>query len=216
MGKLIYIESSPRKERSSSIAVAKVFLEAYKKNHPDDQILTIDLWNKELPPFDGDTIDAKYAIMHGQPYTEKQTKAWRPVVSLIDEFKSGDRYLFSLPMWNFSIPYKLKHYIDLLVQPGLTFKYTQEKGYEGLVTNKKALLIYSRGGAYGVETGEKELDLQIRYMESILGFIGLTDLSSIIIEPTLASEAKKKEAVKQAMEQAEKAGVNFGQVKVGL
>src|SRR5947209_8298461 len=126
MAKLLYIESSPRKERSSSIATAKVFLDEYRKSHPQDEIVTIDLWKKELPPFDGHVIDSKYAIMHGKEKTDDQVKAWKKVEDLISEFKSGDKYLFSLPMWNFSIPYKLKHYLDLLIQPGYAFKVTEK------------------------------------------------------------------------------------------
>ncbi len=192
MAKVIYIEASPRKKRSSSIAIAKVFLESYRKSHPSDEIMAIDLWAKELPPFDGEAIDAKYAIMHQTQQTEGQKRAWKRVVDLINEFKSGDKYVFSLPMWNFNIPYKLKHYIDLLVQPGLTFKYTPEEGYVGLVKDKKVVMIYSRGGAYGGAAGGEEFDLQKRYMETILGFIGLTNLTSITIEPTLATPEQKR------------------------
>lgn len=202
MAKLLYIESSPRKKRSSSIEVAKIFLKYYSEQNPQDEVVTIDLWQKELPPFDGNVIEAKYAILHGVQHSEVQIKAWEPVVNLINEFKSADKYLFSLPMWNFSIPYKLKHYIDLLVQPGLTFKYTAEKGFEGLVNNKKALLVYSRGGAYGPNVGNPELDLQKKYMESILGFIGLTNLQSVLIEPTLSSSEVKEKAVEKGTEEA--------------
>jgi FMN-dependent NADH-azoreductase len=209
MTKLLYIECSPRKKRASSIAIAKLFLEQYRATHPNDEIITIDLWNKELPPFDGDTIEAKYSIMHGTQPTEAQLRAWKPVTDLIAEFKSVDKYVFSLPMWNFSIPYKLKHYIDLLVQPGLTFSFTPEEGYKGLVTNKKGVMIYARGGAYGADVGDPQLDLQKRYMETILGFIGLTDLSSIVIEPTLASPDIKESAMKKAREQAQQLARSF-------
>jgi FMN-dependent NADH-azoreductase len=72
MAKLLYIESSPRKTRSKSIAVAKAFLDAYQSAHPDDQIVTLDLWDKSLPEFDGFTIDAKYQVLHGQDFTPEQ------------------------------------------------------------------------------------------------------------------------------------------------
>src|SRR5262245_62039207 len=153
MTRLLYIEASPRKQRSSSIAVSKVFLDEYKSRNPQDEIVTIDLWKKELPVFDGDVIDAKYAILHGKPHTEAQKNAWTAVEELIAEFKSADKYVLSLPMWNFGIPYKLKHYIDLLVQPGYTFSFSPQEGYKGMVIGKKILMIYARGGAYGVETG---------------------------------------------------------------
>lgn len=209
MSQLLYIESSPRKKRSSSIEVAKVFLEEYEKRHEHDAITKIDLWEKNLPHFDADTIDAKYAILHNQSHTEAQRKAWRLVEQIISEFKGADKYLISLPMWNFSIPYILKHYIDILVQPSYTFSYSPEQGYKGLVTGKPIALIYSRGGAYGLGTGAEAFDLQKNYMEAILKFIGFTDIRSIIIEPTLASPEVKDAAIKKAKEEAIRLASHF-------
>lgn len=202
MKRLLYIEASPRKKRSSSIAVAHAYLDAYRENHPDDNIETLDLWQKELPRFDGDVIDSKYAIMHGLAHTEAQRKAWRAVEQTIADFKRADRYLFSLPMWNFGIPYPLKHFFDVIVQPSYTFSFSPTEGYKGLVTGKPAVVIYSRGGAYGSGTGGEALDLQKTYMETILKFIGFNDIQSIIIEPTLAAPEVKEKSIKQAKEEA--------------
>lgn len=185
MAKLLYIESSPRKERSKSIAVAKGFLEKYKETHPDDEIITLDLWAAELPEFDGYTIDAKYQVLHGQNFDEEQQEAWQAVIEVCNEFKSADKYVISLPMWNFGIPYKLKHYIDVLTQPGQTFSYSPDTGYSGLVTGKPVAVVYARGGAYGNEQS-KGMDLQKGYMDLLLGFIGFTDIHSVLVEPTLA------------------------------
>ena len=114
MARLLYIESSPRKERSKSIAVSKTFLAAYRDTNPSDEIVTLDLWQMKLPEFDGYTIDAKYQVLHGQDFDDKQLAAWNHVVSFCDQFKNADKYVISLPMWNFAIPYKLKHYIDVI------------------------------------------------------------------------------------------------------
>ena len=62
------------------------------------------------------------------------------MTKIAEHFKSADKYVFSLPMWNFGIPYKLKHFIDVLVQPGLTFSFSPETGYKGLVTGKPAVV----------------------------------------------------------------------------
>jgi FMN-dependent NADH-azoreductase len=186
MSKLLYIESSPRKERSKSIAVAKAFLAEYKANHPGDEIVTLDLWNTNLPEFDGFTIDAKYQVLHGQGFTEEQRRAWQAVVDICDAFKSADKYVISLPMWNFGIPYKLKHYIDVIAQPGQTFSFDPATGYSGLVTGKPITVIYARGGAYGSDDA-KGMDLQKGYMDLLLGFIGFTDVKSIMVEPTLGA-----------------------------
>ncbi|HXF28328.1 MAG TPA: NAD(P)H-dependent oxidoreductase, partial [Chlamydiales bacterium] len=85
MARLLYIESSPRKKRSASIQVSKVFLDEYKKLHPNDEIVVVDVWKKNLPAFDGDVIDAKYAIMHGETATAEQKTAWKDVEALIAE-----------------------------------------------------------------------------------------------------------------------------------
>ena len=153
MSKLLYIEASPRKSRSKSIEVAHVFLSTLQNSHSSVELDKLDLWSTELPSFDGDTVDAKYAILHGQPHTPEQAKAWKRVTDVIDRFKSADWYLFSLPMWNFGVPYVLKHLIDVIVQPGLTFSFSPTEGYKGLVTGKKATAVYARGGAYGSGTG---------------------------------------------------------------
>ena len=108
---------------------------------------------------------------------------------------------------NFSIPYKLKHYIDILVQPGYTFNYSPEAGYTGLVTGKPITVVYARGGQYPAGTDAEALDLQSKYMKLILGFIGFTDVRELMVEPTLMegpdkAKQKKEEALNKAREMA--------------
>jgi FMN-dependent NADH-azoreductase len=203
MAKLLHIIASPRGNRSASITVAKHFIESYLAAHPGDTVETLDLWRAGLPEFDGATIDAKYAVLHGQKHTPEQLQAWQAVVKIADHFKSADKYVFSLPMWNFGIPYKLKHFIDVLLQPGLTFSFSPAEGYKGLVTGKAVVAVYARGGAYGAGTGMEAYDAQSPYLKQALGFIGFTDIKEIFVEPTLASPTSKDEAVASANRQAE-------------
>jgi FMN-dependent NADH-azoreductase len=202
MSKLLYIEASPRKSRSKSIEVAQVFLSTLQNAHPTVEVDNLDLWATELPSFHGDTVDAKYAILHGQPHTPEQAQAWHRVAAVIERFKSADWYLFSLPMWNFGVPYVLKHLIDVIVQPGLTFSFSPTEGYRGLVTGKKAVAVYARGGAYGSGTGAEAYDLQSKTLGGVLGFIGVTDVTSIFVEPTLAAPADVEATIKKAKELA--------------
>jgi FMN-dependent NADH-azoreductase len=203
MAKLLYIESSPRKERSASIDISKTFLEEYEKSHPGDSVEILDSWVNDMVPFDGEVINAKYAILHGESHTDTQVKAWKPVEILIDHFKSVDKYLISLPMWNFGIPYKLKHYIDILLQPGYTFSFSPDEGYKGLVTGKPVTVVYARGGAYQPGSETEGLDFQKKYMELVLGFIGFTDIKSIVAEPMLmATPDEKQKTIDTAKELA--------------
>ena len=200
MPKLLYIEASPRKSRSKSIEVAQVFLSELQKLQPSLQTDKLDLWATELPPFNGHTLESKYAVLQGQAFTPEQAAAWRAVEAIADRFKAADWYLFSLPMWNFGLPYILKHYIDVLVQPGLTFTFSPDEGYKGLVTGKKAAMVYARGGAYGSGTGAEGYDLQSKALSGILGFIGITDQTSIFVEPTIGAPADVDAMVAKAKE----------------
>ena len=192
MPKLLYIEVSPRKERSASIEVAQSFLTTYQEGNTDSQIETLDLWDLKLPEFDGDTINAKYAVMHGENPSPEEVAAWDEVSKIANQFKDAEHYLISTPMWNFSIPYKLKHYIDIISQPGLTWSFSPEDGYQGLVTGKTATLILTRGGEYTSSAELAAMDFQKTYLEMILGFIGITDVNIILIESTLDAVAKTK------------------------
>lgn len=208
MSTVLYLQASPRIERSFSIAVANAFIDAYQKAHANDNIITINLFDTELPPFDGPVLQAKYAIMHGLSHTEEERGAWRAIELLIEEFTSADKYVIASPMWNFSIPYRLKHYLDILVQPTCTFKITDGGGYAGLVTDKPVLLVCARGSEYPGGTRAEALDLQVKYLKLILGFIGLTDIRLLLIEPTLTSgsdvaKQKRSEAIAQALAMAQ-------------
>lgn len=207
MAKVLYLEASPRGKRSYSTAVAEAFIDAYKKSNPADELISINLFNKELPIFDGLTLQAKYTILHGLEHSAEELAAWKAVEEIIEEFKSVDKYIMSVPMWNFNIPYRLKHYIDILVQPTYTFSFSAEEGYKGLVMGKPVFISYARGGEYPVGSASESFDFQTKYLEMILGFIGFTDIRSVVTEPTLmggADVAKEKRdaAIGKAIEMA--------------
>jgi len=80
-------------------------------------------------------------------------------------------------MWNLSIPAILKAYIDYVSVTGITFKYTAE-GPVGLLKDKKAVHIVSRGGEYG----DAPYEMGDRYLRTILGFFGIQDMKTIAVE----------------------------------
>jgi FMN-dependent NADH-azoreductase len=206
MSQLLYIQASPRIERSYSIAVADAFVSAYKQANPKDEIVTMNLFKKNLPSFDGLALQAKYTILHGLKHSPEELVAWKKVEEIIAEFKSADKYVMAVPMWNFGIPYRLKQYLDILVQPGYTFSFSPQEGYKGLVLGKPVFVAYSRGGAYPKGSAEEAFDLQTKYFQLVLGFIGFTDVRTLHVEPTLAgpdvAKQKRDEAIAKAKEMA--------------
>lgn len=204
MKNLLYVKASPMEELSSSVAVADAFVEAYRKRNPEDKITVLDLFKTPLPPFDGFTVRAKYAIMRGKPHSREEAAGWQAVVDVINRFKAADKYVFAVPMWNFGIPYPLKHYIDVITQPGLTFSFSPSEGYKGLVTGRSAVVVYARGGVYSPGSGAEKYDFQMPYVQNALGFIGITDVKTFVVEPTLAggpdtTAAKVREGIAQAV-----------------
>ena len=210
MSTLLYIQCSPRGQRSKSITVADAFVETYKQKHPDDKIVTLNIFKENLPAFDGLAVQAKYTILHGQKHSKEELQVWKKVEKVIEQFKSADKYVFAVPMWNFGIPYRLKQYIDILVQPGYTFSYSPETGYKGLLTGKPLLAVYARGGEYPPGSPGEALDMQTKYLQLILGFIGFTNICSVIVEPTLQGSAEAIEVkVQQAVDAARKNAEDF-------
>lgn len=205
MANLLYVKASPRGDRSYSGRVAEAFLTAYRETHPDDETVTLDVFTTHLPPFDGFALQAKYAVLHGADQSPEEVRAWEDVRRVAEEFRAADRYLFSVPMWNFGIPYRLKHYLDVLIQPGLTFSFSPETGYTGLVTGKPAVTIYARGGAYsGPEAAG--MDFQKPYLDLALGFMGFRDVRPVVVEPTLAGgPGSADEALERAIAEAREA-----------
>jgi len=209
MQKVLYIQASPRGARSRSIALTDAFLQAYRQANPDETIDTLDLFEAELIPFDGHAVAAKYATLRTKQHTDAETAAWKPVEATIDRFTSAHKYVLAVPMWNFGIPYRLKQYIDILVQPGYTFSYSSDEGYKGLLTGKRAFLGCARGGDYS-ESQAKDVDFQERYLRFILTFIGITDVRSVIVEPTLASGPEVAETrLRSAVEEARRLAKDF-------
>lgn len=207
--KLLYIEALPRKDRSHSIHAANAFLAAYRAKYPEAEVETWDLWQEKLPEFDGATIAAKYRVFDSQEQDAPEREAWAAVQAAADRFKSADHYLISLPMWNFGIPYKLKHLIDVIAQPGMTFGYDPAKGYFGLVTGKKVALVMARGGVYQPGTPAADIDFQKPYLEFILRFFGMTDLETILVEGTLHGPEATAKAREHGVAEAARVAAGF-------
>lgn len=181
MIKLLYISASPRGELSASIRAARILLNALPQGVTVEHI---DLCERELPEVTLEVTAAKMKSFAGMPLTSEEARQWAAIVDLVDEFKAADHYLMAVPMWNFNVPYRFKHYIDLLTHPGLTFT-RDEQGPRGLVSGG-ATLIYSRGGDYSPKDGRPDpFDFQSPYLQAWLRLIGLGPVDEVYVQRTL-------------------------------
>ena len=211
MKKLLHIIASPRGGDSRTLKIADTFLKSFKENNPDCEIDELDLYKEDLPSMSVRRIDGKYTLLGGNDLTGELKEAWSKIEEVIERFLSADAYLISTPMWNFSIPYLLKQYIDIIVQPKYMFHYTAN-GPEGLVKNKNMAVITTRGGDYSPGGPAEKLDFQEPYLRVIFGLIGLTDLKFINAQPmdALGIEVQEK-MIRAAQEQAKKTAAGMCQ-----
>jgi FMN-dependent NADH-azoreductase len=201
---VLYTEASPSKSSSNSIAIAREFLAAYHQYDSAAVIDKIDVWEIELPEFDANMIAAKFAVLRTQKATPEQRAVWSQAVSVSRRFNEADIYLFSLPMWNFGIPYRLKHLIDIVTLPGQNWSWSKEHGYKPLLRNKRAVLIYSSANDYRHKDGDSlpYIDFQKAYMRQWLRFIGIETVQEIVIAPTLTDPVQLCMIKQQAKQQA--------------
>ena len=185
MTKLMHIVGSPRKADSRSSEIAEPFIDQWRAHDPELAIDTLDLWVEQLPEFDGDKAAAKMKVITGTPHDDRTQTAWREIEQVVSRFTSADAYLFTVPMWNGGIPYRLKLYIDLLTQPGLLFSFDPTEGYKGLLKGKRAAAIYT-SGVYepGVPPAFGQ-DFHSNYLGWWLQSIGIDRTETIRYQPTL-------------------------------
>jgi FMN-dependent NADH-azoreductase len=201
--KVLHIQSSPRGDKSNSIALTNAFLSASRKVLPaiDEDILNV--WNENLPEFDTASIGAKYKAINHQPMTDAESRTWNRIQELIGRFQRANRIVLGLPMWNFSIPYKLKQLIDLTAQRNYLFTY-DGKEYGPLLNVPKALVVYTRGSAYRENTPiPPSFDHQAPYIDFWLRMIGVREIRSVVVDGVFQDDAQSAARVaagKQSVE----------------
>ncbi|MGY3696170.1 FMN-dependent NADH-azoreductase [Bradyrhizobium sp. USDA 3240] len=183
MPKLLHVACSPRAD-SESAAGARVFLDRFREMRPDWEIDAMNLWREPLPEFEGYLLEAKYARIGGKTFTNSQHDAFAMAERLALRLSLADRVLISTPMWNFSIPYKLKQWLDVIIQPGLTFRFDSALGYLPLLKDRPTVVIVASGSDFVTGMNRGRIDMATPYLREALRFIGISDVRFVPIGPT--------------------------------
>lgn len=173
MSTVLYIKANANDDaKSRTYKISERFLEEYKKKHPEDEIITLDLYKEGIDFLPKGELSELHV-----PNGDKRD---HPILRYAYQFLEADKYIIAAPFWNLSVPAILKAYIDYICVTGITFKYTAE-GPVGLCKNKKAVHIVTRGGGY-MEPPLSEYEMGDRYLRTILGFLGITNFTTIVAE----------------------------------
>jgi FMN-dependent NADH-azoreductase len=211
MAKVLYITAHPHDETQSySMAVGKVFIETYKEVNQNDEVTHIDLFKENIPNIDADVFSGWGKLRTGKGFDElsgeEKAKVGR-LSELCEQFIAADKYVFVSPMWNFSFPPVMKAYFDSVAIAGKTFKYT-DQGPVGLLTDKKAIHIQSRGGIYS-EGPAAEMEMGHRYINVLMAFFGVPSFEGIFVEGHAALPDKAQEIKENAIARAKEAAKSF-------
>jgi len=181
--RLLNIISSPRGPQSASIAIASAFTETLLSARPETTVDTLNVWEEDLPEFDAQAIGAKYKGVSGEDMDPREAQVWTSIKQLAGRFQAADSIVLGTPMWNFSIPYKLKQLIDLVAQRNMLFTYAGRE-FGPLLKVERALVIYTRGQTYEENgfTPASRFDHQSDYLEFWLRLIGVKDVRALAVE----------------------------------
>ena len=168
--KIYQIDSSARKEGSTSRALAKKLLDKIKS--PEDEIIYRDL-NEEMVFVSGLTESGMNIEKKDQ--TDHHRKMFELSDQLVKELKESDIIIISAPIYNYGPPATLKAWSDLAARVGETFKFKPNGRREGLLKNKKAYLVITSGGT---KLNSKE-DFLTPWLKFILNFFGIDKIETI-------------------------------------
>ncbi len=205
MTHILHLDASPRGDRSVSRTLAKEFISNWQVAHPNDTVTYRDIGHHPVPFVTEAWIAG--AFTPPELHSPESAEAMRISDELVDEFLAADRYVFSIPMYNLSIPANFKAYLDQIVRVGRTFSVEADGSYKGLVQGKKMLIVTARGGSYPKDTPYHAYDLQEPYLRLIFGFIGITDIEVVHVENLMGGDEARTQAIANAQAALKAAGV---------
>ncbi|MBH8597677.1 MULTISPECIES: FMN-dependent NADH-azoreductase [unclassified Thermoactinomyces] len=213
MNKTLIINAHPKTDDPSSVSlqVLNHFLKAYKEfTNGSEVIEQINLYSEDVPMIDKTVLSAWEKQQKGQELTSQEQQVTERMSEILQQFKSANTYVIVLPLHNFNIPSKLKDYMDNIMIPRETFKYT-ENGSVGLLKDgRRLLVIQASGGIYTNNDWYTEVEYSHKYLKSMFNFLGIEDYQIIraqgtnILEPNEVLQKAFKEAEEAAFRLASK------------
>lgn len=141
MARLLFVDACVRGERSRTLKLARRFLEAYRRAHPEDEIVERDLMEERLEPQYPEVLAERDALWEAGRLEEPMfAPAW--------QFAAADKIVLAAPFWDLSYPAILKIYLERISVTNITFGYDESGRSVGLCRAEKLLFITTRGGDF--------------------------------------------------------------------
>lgn len=193
MARILAITANPKEESGSvSKRMLHTFLNTYTEKHPADQVEVLDLYKEKLHQLNEQYIGVMYRQVDAAKAGKEAQALLKQSDALINKIKRADKIVIAIPMWNFSVPPVFKMFIDLVIYPGKTFAFKGPGQYEGLLKDRKVLVLGARGGVYKEEP-YKAYDLEEPWIRNVFAFMGVVDFQAIWTEGTNYFQGKDLE-----------------------
>jgi len=196
--KILQINSSARREASHSTRIASRIVARLRDADPEATLSVRDLGAAPHPELDEAALGALFTPANDR--TPEQAARVAQDDALIAEMKAAGVIVLGVPMYNFGVPAQLKNWIDAISRAGVTFRYT-EKGSEGLLKGKHVYVALTRGGKYR----NTPADTQVPYLQTVLAFLGMTDVHFVYAEGLAMGPDAERTAIDSAYEEIEAA-----------
>ncbi|MFI1394436.1 FMN-dependent NADH-azoreductase [Streptomyces sp. NPDC020681] len=194
MATLLHLDSAVFPQGSASRDVTAAFVQAWREQHPEGEVVYRDLAAAPLPHLDIAAVSAG---------ADDALRA-----ELAAELQAADAVLIGAPMYNFTISSTLKAWLDQVIIVG------HNASPDGPVAGTPVTVVASRGGSYAPGTPREDFEFVQNYLEKVLtGMLG-AEVDFIVPELTLAhvkeemaeliplAEASRAKALDEAAEKA--------------
>ncbi len=163
---------------SRSMQMTDAFVESFKKSHPDAQVQELRLYDVAIPEIDLDLLTGWTSLGAGE-YFAHLSSAQQNKLTLFNtytqQFLDADLIVIANPLWNLSIPTRLKAWIDTVVVSGKTFQYNEHGEAEGLAAGKRVVHLQASGGHFDAQ------DPACQYIKGVFTFLGC-EVDQIVAE----------------------------------
>jgi FMN-dependent NADH-azoreductase len=186
MSKMLVINAHPQVESQQSISllVLNHFLSIYNQLNPSETVEQINLYDEQIPLVDRTVLSADEKLQKGEPLTDAEQQVTNRRNEILKQFKDSTKYVIAMPLHNFNIPSKLKDYMDTILIPRETYKYT-ENGSVGLLNDGRSMLVIQGSGSiYTNDDWYAEVEYSHKFLKSIFNWLGIEDYQIIRAQGT--------------------------------
>lgn len=197
MKRLLWINACMRGEETSrTYGLCRDFLEAWKAQNPNGEVVERDLTKAQLPVLTAELAARRDAAV-------EQGGGDSSLLEAAKELAAADCVVVGAPYWDLSFPAALKVYLEWASTLGMTFRYTEEGASEGLCKADELLYITTAGGP--VEGQNFGFD----YVKALAAMLGISSARCVAAENLDVWGGPGEENLKTARTQLQQLAKNW-------